>query len=79
MATENVELIQCPLLALIHSYSFLTIISYLYIITSRLKARILQQETFADRQWLGKHGPAATNAYATVEELLEQCFLYSPC
>jgi hypothetical protein len=77
MATE---LIQCLLYhaALLHSYSFLAIISYLHIITSRLKAGILEQETFAARQWLGKHDPAATNAYATIEELMERCFLYSP-
>jgi hypothetical protein len=69
MATEGIELTH-P----VPSYSFLTIISYLHIITSHLKARILEQGTFATRQWFGKQGPAAT-----MEELVERCFLYSPC
>jgi hypothetical protein len=30
------------------------------------------------RQWLGKHGPAAMNTQATIEELLDSAFSLRP-
>jgi hypothetical protein len=45
------------------------------IVTWRLKARIVErEETAIASQRLGEHAPAATDAHATMEELVDAVF-----